>query len=45
MFRKSPPIHYSSCQILIDTISDICADNIIIEEITSYKYSLIQKEK
>lgn len=45
MFRKSPPIHYSSCQILIDTISDICADNIIIEEITSYKYSLIQKRK
>ncbi|MDR0066771.1 hypothetical protein RFX60_05535, partial [Acinetobacter sp. 11520] len=45
MFRKIPPIHYSSCQILIDTISDIGADNIIFEEITSYKYSLIQKRK
>ncbi len=42
-FRKSPPKHYSSCEILKNSMADIGADHTILDEIMSYKSALIQK--
>lgn len=45
MFRKNPPCHPSTCDILKDRIQEINADNLIMEEIMNYRLGLFEKMK
>ncbi|MHA3115757.1 hypothetical protein E0H86_00960 [Acinetobacter sp. ANC 4635] len=45
LFRKSPPTHPSTCEILKNRIQQINADSAIINEINNYRSGLFEKMK